>query len=423
MKPPTRRSAVGAALLVAALGFGLLSGATAVAKTYVPTRFDDPAPNGCKLANCSLREAINASNNRPGPDKVKLAAGKYRIQIPPGPLNFDTGDLNVADDLVIAGKGVDQTKVNGKRLDRVFTLASQHATLKNLAVKGGLAATAGGSGGGIRAVVGSVKLTKVLITNNEASDNGGGIWSTAAHLVLKKSTVYLNRAPEAAGLELPPAPTETPFTEIQSSTILTNLATVKAAGILADGAGNGGAAFLPLVVAENSTIAGNVAVSQSPSAEAGGVMADNGATVSLYNSTVAWNRAGDVVQTGVAGGIYQHSGAVFNLRDTVIGQNVVGIGGSVSSSGPAAQCAGAFQGSGGVVVQLQSGTSCSISGTITEPADSKVDLPADNGGPTETVALLPGSAALGFAGQCPAVDQRGITRPPTGCDSGAFEAP
>ena len=54
----------------------------------------------------------------------------------------------------------------------------------------------------------------------------------------------------------------------------------------------------------------------------------------------------------------------------------------------------------------------------------------DNGGPTQTMALLPGSAAIDAANDaiCAAppvnnLDQRGITRPQgPHCDIGAFEA-
>jgi CSLREA domain-containing protein len=49
---------------------------------------------------------------------------------------------------------------------------------------------------------------------------------------------------------------------------------------------------------------------------------------------------------------------------------------------------------------------------------------ADNGGPTETIALGPGSAARDQipASGCQAVDQRGVTRPAgSGCDIGAYE--
>ena len=64
-----------------------------------------------------------------------------------------------------------------------------------------------------------------------------------------------------------------------------------------------------------------------------------------------------------------------------------------------------------------------------------LDNLADNGGPTKTRALLPGSPAIDNGGDCTpvdgvalALDQRGGHRPPpagspgTGCDVGAFEA-
>ena len=54
---------------------------------------------------------------------------------------------------------------------------------------------------------------------------------------------------------------------------------------------------------------------------------------------------------------------------------------------------------------------------------------ADNGGPTHTLKLLPGSPAIGADAGCTdvygdpvAIDQRGFPRPASRCDAGAFEA-
>jgi hypothetical protein len=60
------------------------------------------------------------------------------------------------------------------------------------------------------------------------------------------------------------------------------------------------------------------------------------------------------------------------------------------------------------------------------PAELALEPLADNLGPTDTRALLPGSVAIDAAvlGDCPRVDQRGFPRPELGgtdCDSGAFE--
>jgi hypothetical protein len=46
---------------------------------------------------------------------------------------------------------------------------------------------------------------------------------------------------------------------------------------------------------------------------------------------------------------------------------------------------------------------------------------ANNGGPTQTAAPLPGSPAVGIGQNCPATDQRGVARPSSGCTAGAVE--
>jgi hypothetical protein len=57
-------------------------------------------------------------------------------------------------------------------------------------------------------------------------------------------------------------------------------------------------------------------------------------------------------------------------------------------------------------------------------ADSQLGPLADNGGTTQTYALLSGSAAVdaGTDSGCPAYDQRGVVRPyGSHCDIGAYE--
>lgn len=57
-------------------------------------------------------------------------------------------------------------------------------------------------------------------------------------------------------------------------------------------------------------------------------------------------------------------------------------------------------------------------------ADPKLGPLRQNGGPTATMALLPGSAAIGLvaAAGCVSADQRGSARPQgPACDAGAFE--
>jgi cysteine-rich repeat protein len=63
-------------------------------------------------------------------------------------------------------------------------------------------------------------------------------------------------------------------------------------------------------------------------------------------------------------------------------------------------------------------------GTANTPIDPMLVPLQNNGGPTDTHALLPGSPALdkGEDANCPSEDQRGVVRPLGGkCDIGAFE--
>ena len=93
-----------------------------------------------------------------------------------------------------------------------------------------------------------------------------------------------------------------------------------------------------------------------------------------------------------------------------------------------ANCAGASSPSSSDY-NLSSDASCT---SFTQPHDMQNVNPligplANNGGPTQTHALLPGSPAVdripAVGANCPAIDQRGIARPQgLACDIGAYEA-
>jgi hypothetical protein len=198
-------------------------------------------------------------------------------------------------------------------------------------------------------------------------------------------------------------------TTIRSSTISGNTA-IKGGGILADGFVPSANFKPPVVNVVTSTIAGN-----HTTAEAGGIMADNNASVTLGGSTVAYNVAdSDNSGGGVGGGIHQHSGATFVFADSIAAGNTVG------ASGSDAQCDGTFTSNPGAVVEVQSAP-CTMSGSPMLVGSAKTEPLADNGGPTRTVKIVAGSPAIGSSVECADRDQRGVKRPQTGCDSGAYE--
>ena len=166
----------------------------------------------------------------------------------------------------------------------------------------------------------------------------------------------------------------------------------------------------------NSTISGN-----SSTGWHGGAFFHTDGVMNIVNSTIANNTAPGGTTGGGFVGTFTAANATLTLANTIIAGN----------SG--SQCFYAPWGGG--VVQLTSlGHNVVTDATCGIPApdasdrivaDALLGPLADNGGPTLTHALLPGSPALDAAdaAPCPAVDQRGTPRPQgAACDAGAYEA-
>lgn len=155
--------------------------------------------------------------------------------------------------------------------------------------------------------------------------------------------------------------------------------------------------------------------------------------MTLINSTVSGNSGSAITSLGdltlsyttIAGnglsGLYANSGPAdpmhFRLENSIIENN-----GEQDCS---------FQPGHSIVFDMRgrnlSDGSClfEYGGIFTRPPEGDFFLAdlADNGGPTQTRAVLEGSLAIDHAeGLCPAVDQRGVSRPIGGaCDVGAYE--
>jgi hypothetical protein len=164
----------------------------------------------------------------------------------------------------------------------------------------------------------------------------------------------------------------------------------------------------------NSTIAGNSTkgfTGGNGSAKGGGVYAPN-ATVTLRNSTIAGNTCS--AKSALGGGLYLGAGAT--VHDTVVA-------GNQALTGP--DLYGALGGSGYNLFGNSAGGSGYDSTDLLD-VDAKLGPLQDNGGPTQTLALLPGSPAIdsGDNTGAPDWDQRGPGYPHIvngTIDRGAFE--
>ena len=100
-----------------------MPGGRALADTFQVTKTLDTRDGKCD-ADCSLREAIIAANQHPGPDTVMVPAGTYVLQQVGQEDQAAAGDLDILDDLTLMGAGAESTLIDGNQIDRVFRIHS-----------------------------------------------------------------------------------------------------------------------------------------------------------------------------------------------------------------------------------------------------------------------------------------------------------
>ena len=382
-------------LACALLALALVAPANGMAATFtVNTTADTSVPEGCTtVPACSLRDAIQRAGESADPeDLVVVPAGNYSIS---------NGELSVfgGGAVTIRGAGTRTTVIDAHQTSRVFNLAADRVTIEAVTITGGVAPEGigpelPGDGGGILAYeADQLVLNAVSVSGNSAARNGGGIAA-------------------------PPEGAAATAVTIDGSTIANN----KVTGGLVSGLG-GGISVLGDLSLTNSTVTGNSAESTAGMVQGGGILAALDPTdteptkVNIVNSTIAGNSVG---ATGLGGGLSIYNPTPGIVTELLVRNTIVA--GNTGPAGPN-DC--------GAVAMLTSdhNLSSDASCMFTDPgsrqnANPQLGALADNGGETDTMALLEGSPAIdaGTNSGCPPVDQRGVSRPQgPACDVGAFE--
>ena len=373
-------------------------GTAHAATITVNTTADELNSNG----NCSLREAIHAANTNAavdacsagsgGTDIITLPAGTYALTVAgTGEESNVTGDLDILGDVSIKGAGAGISVIDGGGIDRVLDVVGSHVVgLDNLTITGG-GTTAEQPGGGVYNR-GALTLQNAQVTGNTASHNGGGIRSDGT-LAIVDSTISDNHSQGSSGGGI--------FS--QSGSITITRSTVS--GNIAWNHGGGIYSATAAMTITTSTFSGN----STQQFDGGGIYRQS-ASLAIDNSTIAYN-----VAATSGGGVYGASGV--RLVNTTIANNT-------AVSGP--DCSGSPNSMGHNFIRDLGGCSFTpATGDIIGTLDAGLGPLQDNGGPTFTHALLPGSPAIdaGDNTACPSTDQRGAPRPAgLACDIGAYES-
>ena len=380
-------------------------------------------------AACAFGAIVVTNTNDSGPGSLRQAiqdavsGDTITFSLPsPSTITLTSGELRIAKNLTISGPGAASLQI--ERLHppsptpnfRIFhiTPGTFDVTIAGVSIAWGNAAGANSdgnnpdtSGGGLfNESTGQVELRSCIVTKNSALTYGGGVANTGV-LSLLDTTVNDNSVgtsfSEGGGIQNSGTGTMT----VVRSCVSSNRADTGA------GISNGGT-----LTVSNSTISSN---SGSGSKTFGGGIA-NSWKLTVTKSTIADNFA----SLGGSGILLRFSNASVEIGNSLVKNGISGDG-PVTSSGY-----NLFTSAPGGTFTPGPADQIGSSGS---PIDPKLGPLQNNGGPTKTHALLPGSPAIdkGSAVNNITTDQRGLPRPVDdpaippaaggdNSDIGAFEA-
>ncbi len=183
-------------ILVASLTVAPLAGAD----DFYVNKTADTADGSCDVADCSLREAVIASNGTSVSDTIYLPAGVYTLSIPGADENDSaTGDLDIKSEVTILGDAYLPSIVDGGGIDRVFDVrAWVIVKIEWLTIQNGY--SNGGGGLAVTFPYANVTLDRCLVTENTSTGFGGGLANWGDVLYVRNSTVNGNTAAQGGGV-------------------------------------------------------------------------------------------------------------------------------------------------------------------------------------------------------------------------------
>lgn len=391
------------------------------APRYTVTKTADTLDGACD-ADCSLREAIAASNAAPG--AVIVPAGSYALTRSGSDDNNNNGDLDLTAGMGVYGAGRADTVVTGLAGERLFDLDPANTRGHTFQIRG--LSLQGGSpfsfGGAIKSTTPTspgndhLALVQCELLGNSTSLAGGGLRADGPTVVVESHIRSNTAGSDGGGLSF--GGDANTRVDIAYSTINSNQSNSTSSG------GGGGVHSTSNTFIYNSTIAGNTARNNG-----GGVLSTLASgRITLLNVTLAGNQSDhDGNGQGVGGGIRMEGNFAAIHNSALFENSGPGATGACSKAPSLTNVTLSFnhvEGPGGDC-GFESGTA-NVVGQPVGPFDPF----GDYGGGTPTIPPAPGSELIdsGSNDLCLGDDQRGYARPQDGdgdgvatCDKGAVE--
>lgn len=352
----------------------------------------------------SLRYAIDKANKTDGTDTIdfSLPADQQTIKL--------TGEsLDITSDLNINGLGANLLTIDGNLASSVLSIGSSSTVgIFGLTI-------ANGNNGILNQ--GNLTVTNSIISGNRGTDffANSGIFSDSGNLTVTNST-FLDNGAGIFGFNSNIALTDSTFYGNDEGIFSTAGSNLTVTNSTFSGNGSGINPNFSDVTVTNSTISGN---------EGTGIRSFR-SVIRVTNSTIFGNQGVGIRSQGGYNGYIQIKNSIVakNSRDIYpdifgsysvadLGNNLIGTGAAIDAGFPWI-----------IYDTFTNGVNGNIVGTLANPIDPLLGPLANNGGPTQTHALLPGSPAIDAANpnSFPSTDQRGVPRPQgAGPDIGAYE--
>ncbi len=360
---------------------------------------------------CSADVTVTSAADS-GPGTLRKALGSVciggTIRFAPalaGQTITNLSELTIGKNVTIDGSAAPGLSISGNHVNRVLVFNSGTvATVKALTLTNGYGfQLAGGVLNNGRLTLDHVRVTGNAMTTNAGDfwQGGGGIYNgDGATLNLIDSTVSDNTANWSGGGIYSFFNTTT---TIVRSTISGNVSNDVGGGIRS----------LGTFTITNSMISGNTSTGWH-----GGAIFHTDGAMAIANSTIVNNSGPDFAPSAIFIGSFNAAVPSLSLINNIIEGN--------HWYACEQHAAGTVHLTSGGHNLVQDGSCSPAASDQVFNGDIHLGPLANNGGPTLTHALLPGSPAIDAAdaSASPATDQRGVTRPQgAGPDIGAYEAP